>query len=87
MTASSFNCVPALPILHSKDLVNWTLINHAVKRMPPFDVFDEPQHGKGVWAPAIRYHDGWFYIVWGDPDYGIYMVKRRIRRANGSRRT
>lgn len=75
MTASSFNCVPALPILHSKDLVNWTLINHAVDRLPPFDVFARPQHGNGVWAPAIRYHDGWFYIFWGDPDFGIYMVK------------
>lgn len=75
MTASSFNCVPALPILHSKDMIHWTLINHAAKRLPPLDVFDKPQHGKGVWAPAIRYHEGWFYIFWGDPDYGIYMVK------------
>lgn len=75
MTASSFNCVPALPILHSKDLVNWTLINNAIDRLPPFDVFSKPQHGNGVWAPAIRFHDGWFYIFWGDPDFGIFMVK------------
>ena len=75
MTASSFNCVPALPVLHSTDMVNWTLINHAVKRLLPDDVFSAPQHGKGVWAPAIRYHDGWFYIFWGDPDHGIFMVK------------
>ena len=27
MTASSFNCAPGLPILHSKDMVNWKLIN------------------------------------------------------------
>jgi len=75
LTASSFNCAPALPILHSKDLVNWQLINHALVRQPPFDVFDQPQHGNGVWAPAIRHHDGWFYIFYGDPDFGIYMVK------------
>lgn len=34
-----------------------------------------PQHGNGVWAPAIRYHDGEFYIYCGDPDRGVFMVK------------
>ena len=34
-----------------------------------------PQHGCGIWAPAIRYHDGNFYIYCGDPDRGIFMVK------------
>ena len=34
-----------------------------------------PQHGNGVWAPAIRYHKGEFYIYCGDPDRGIFMVK------------
>lgn len=77
MTASSFNCAPALPILHSKDLVNWELINHAFLHQLPFDVFDKPQHGNGVWAPAIRFHDGWFYIFWGDPDFGIYRVRTK----------
>jgi beta-xylosidase len=74
MTSSSFNCLPALPVLHSKDLVNWELINHAVKK---FDdpLFDIPQHGNGVWAPSIRYHNNEFYIYWGDPDRGIFMVK------------
>lgn len=75
MTASSFNCVPGLPILHSKDLVNWELVGHAVTRQPPKDFFDKPQHGNGIWAPAIRYYGGWFYIFYGDPDFGIYMVK------------
>ena len=81
MTASSFNCVPALPILHSTDLVNWELINYAVKRFPdPY--FDIPQHGNGVWAPSIRFHKDWFYIYWGDPDRGIYMVRAQIGRAH-----
>lgn len=75
LTASSFNCSPALPILHSKDLVNWEIINYAFTLQPPLDVFDKPQHGNGVWAPAFRYHDGWYYIFYGDPDFGIYMVK------------
>jgi beta-xylosidase len=77
MTASSFNCVPGLPILHSKDLVNWELVNYALQKQPPFDVFDKPQHGNGVWAPCIRYHNNEFYIYYPDPDYGIYMVKTK----------
>ena len=80
MTASSFQCTPGLPILHSKDLVNWEIINYALGNLYEGDAellehFSTPQHGAGVWAPSIRYHDGWYYIYWGDPDYGVYMVK------------
>ncbi|SEN57994.1 Beta-xylosidase [Mucilaginibacter gossypiicola] len=77
MVSSSFNCMPGLPILHSKDLVNWQLINYALKKQQPAAVYDLPQHGKGVWAPCIRYHNNEFYIYYPDPDYGIYMVKTR----------
>ena len=77
LTASSFNCIPGLPILHSRDLVNWRIIGHALKELEPKELFDRPQHGKGVWAPAIRYHQGEFYIYWGDPDFGIFMVKAK----------
>ena len=76
MTASSFGCIPGLPILHSRDLVNWTLIGHALQKYPD-DLFSKPQHGKGVWAPSIRYHHNYFYIYWGDPDIGIFIVKSR----------
>lgn len=75
MTASSFASVPGLPILHSRDLVHWTIVNHAIRRLPA--AFDVPQHGNGVWAPSIRYHGGAYYIYYGDPDRGIYMVKTR----------
>lgn len=77
MTASSFNCIPGLPILHSKDLVNWELIGHAVTKLQPKAVFDRPSHGNGVWAPCISYHNDEFYIYWGDPDYGVFMVKTK----------
>ena len=77
LTASSFNCIPGLPILHSKDLVNWEIIGYALQEQKPKELCDRPQHGKGVWAPAIRYHEGEFYIYWGDPDYGIFMVKTK----------
>lgn len=75
LVASSFNCIPGLPILHSRDLVNWELIGHALQKQPPFDVFNRVQHGGGVWAPCIRYQNNEFYIYYPDPDYGIYMVK------------
>lgn len=75
MTASSFNCVPGLPILHSRDLVNWKLIGHALPRMVPEEEFSMPQHGKGVWAPSIRFHNNEFYIYFPDPDHGIYLTK------------
>ena len=77
MTASSFASVPGLPILHSRDLVNWKLIGHAIERLEPQDVFSSVQHGNGVWAPSIRFHNDEFYIYWGDPDFGIYMVKTK----------
>src|SRR5438067_13158547 len=67
LVASSFQCVPGLPILHSRDLAHWTLVNYAVPRLPSPD-FDRPQHGNGTWAPSIRYHDGYFWIFVGDPD-------------------
>lgn len=85
MTASSFNCIPGLPILHSRDLVNWSLVNYALPVQEPKEFFDKAQHGKGVWAPAIRFHKGEFYIYWGDPDYGIYMIKTRDPKGSWSK--
>ena len=77
LTASSFNSAPGLPILHSRDLVNWEIIGHVFAVQPPADHFSKPRHGDGVWAPAIRYHDRTFYIFYPDPDFGIYMVKAK----------
>jgi len=82
LTASSFQCSPGLPILHSKDLVNWEIIGYALDELYEgddelVDHFSSPRHGEGVWAPSIRYHQGEFYIYWGDPDNGVYMVKTK----------
>jgi len=77
MIASSFDAVPGLPILHSKDLVNWKIIGHALNRQPPFEHFEKTQHGNGVWAPSIRYRNGEFYIYYPDPDFGIYVTKSK----------
>ncbi|MEZ5308818.1 MAG: family 43 glycosylhydrolase, partial [Pyrinomonadaceae bacterium] len=75
LTASSFNASPGLPILHSKDLVNWRLINYVFTNQKPYDLFEKPRHGSGVWAPAIRYHNGEYFIFYPDPDFGIYMTR------------
>jgi beta-xylosidase len=73
MTASSFNCTPGLPILHSRDLVNWTLVNHALPNLPG-DRFSQVQAGCGVWAPSIRFHDGKLWIFFPMVDEGIYVT-------------
>lgn len=74
LTASSFQCTPGLPVLHSRDLVNWRIVSYAMETFPDPAYDALPQHGKGVWAPALRYHDGRFWIFFGAPDEGIYMT-------------
>lgn len=73
MVASSFCNSPALPILHSKDLVNWKVLSYGLQKVPEFR-YRNPIHGCGVWAPAIRYHEGKFFICFPMPDEGIYMT-------------
>ncbi len=82
LTASSFQCTPGLPVLHSRDLVNWQIVGYALKELYTgnkelTEHFSTPQHGAGVWAPSIRYHNGEYYIYWGDPDFGVFMVKTK----------
>ncbi len=77
MIASSFNHMPGLPVLHSKDLVNWELISHVLQKQTPVELYNKVQHGAGVWAPSIRYHKNEFYIYYPDPDFGIYLIKSK----------
>jgi beta-xylosidase len=77
LVASSFDQVPGLPILESSDLVNWRLIAHALPEQPPVEVYQKTGHGNGVWAPAIRWHNGEFYIYYPDPEYGIYVLESK----------
>jgi len=66
MVNSSFEYFPALPIHHSKDLVNWELIGYGIDREEQLqngvNLIDVQQQG-GIHAPSIRYHKGQFYIV------------------------
>ncbi|WP_426225820.1 family 43 glycosylhydrolase [Pseudarthrobacter sp. DSP2-3-2b1] len=74
MVASSINRVPGLPILHSRDLVSWSIVGHAALKIEPAGHYSLPRHGAGVWAPAIRHHQGTFYLFAPDPDYGISVI-------------
>ncbi len=76
MVSSSFSNFPGLPVLHSKDLVNWKIISHAAQNYP-FKEFSEPLHGNGIWSPSLRYHEGYYWIFFGDPDNGILMTKSK----------
>lgn len=73
MIASSFSNAPAMPLLHSKDLVNWKVVNYVLDKVPEFR-YRNPIHGCGVWAPSIRYHEGTYYVCFPMPDEGIYMT-------------
>lgn len=84
MTASSFCNTPGLPLLHSDNLVNWEIVNYALPRLVPEEFYDSVRHGKGVWAPSIRHHDGLYYIFWGDPDFGIFMTSASNPRGEWS---
>ncbi len=73
MVASSFNCMPGLPILHSKDLVNWEIINHVYQSLP-LEKYDKVAHGQGCWAPSIRFHNNKFYVYFCTPYDGLFMA-------------
>ena len=64
LVTSSFVFLPGLPVYHSRDLVNWELIGHGIDRqnIGKFH-FENLNDNDGIWAPAIRYHHGLFYIV------------------------
>lgn len=73
MVASSFNCTPGIPVLHSKDLVNWKIIGHVYDKLP-LQRYDHLVAGEGSWAPSIRYHNGKFYVYFCTPTDGLFMA-------------
>ena len=75
---STFQFSPGVAVLHSRDLVNWTTVGHAVQdltRMSPELNWDKMnRYGRGIWAGAIRHHAGRFWIYFGDPEEGYFMT-------------
>ena len=78
MTSSSFNNVPGLQILVSKDLVHWSIEDAAIPNRLPGYKEGDPVLGNFVWAPSIREHNGQLYIFYGDPDRGIYCIRGQL---------
>lgn len=62
LVTSTFGFFPAVPVFHSKDLVNWEQIGYALSRKSQLNL-DSVGVSGGVWAPTIRYHDGLFYMI------------------------
>lgn len=62
LVTSSFEYFPGVPIFHSKDLVHWRQIGHCLTSEEQLPLAGAWSSG-GVFAPTIRYHQGWFYMV------------------------
>ncbi len=74
MVCSEFHFM-GMPVLYSKDLVNWTIIGRVYdefKFSPKFDTND--RYAGGSWAPAIRYHDDKYWVYFCTPDEGLFMT-------------
>src|SRR5581483_11061001 len=76
LVASSFELSPGLPILQSRDLVHWTIVGHVLPKLtfdPKYNMEGGNRYGRGVWAPAVRFHNGLFYVYFPTPDEGIFV--------------
>jgi len=75
--SSTFQFSPGVVILHSKDLVNWSILGHVVRDLtqigPELNWDRMNRYGKGVWAGSIRYHDNKFWVYFGTADEGYFM--------------
>jgi len=67
LTGTTMHAMPGLPVLHSKDLVNWEFLTYACPRLdlgPAFRLEEGKEiYGQGIWAPSLRYHNGTYYIL------------------------
>lgn len=62
LATSSFDYFPGIPIFHSRDLVHWEQLGHAIHRPEQLD-YSKAAFSEGAWAPSLRYHNGVFYII------------------------
>ena len=73
MVSSEFHFM-GMPVLHSNDLVNWTIIGRVYSEFkfdPGFDTNDK--YAGGSWAPAIRFHNNKFWVYFCTPHEGLFM--------------
>jgi xylan 1,4-beta-xylosidase len=81
LTGTTMHCMPGLPILHSKDLVNWEFIGYVFRSLnmgPDFRLEDGHEaYGQGIWAPCIRYHNGTYYVFSNINGYGMQVFSAK----------
>lgn len=79
LTGTTMHTMPGLPILHSRDLVNWRIIAYALDRLdlgPDFRLEDGKSiYGGGIWAPCFRYRNGTFYIFANVNRFGLQVYR------------
>lgn len=102
LICSTMQLSPGLTVLHSRDLVNWSIINNAVRDLTQisqnYNWNKMNGYSRCIWAPCITYNkkNSTFYIHFGTPDDGFFMVKTRdpfgewsdvyeVKKADGSR--
>jgi beta-xylosidase len=76
LVASSFHFMPGIPVLESHDLVNWRIVGHVFPKLdidPRYNMVGGNRYGQGAWAPALRFHNGLFYVYFPTPQEGIFM--------------
>jgi len=76
--SSTFQFSPGMVVLHSRDLVNWTILGHVISDLnqigPDLDWSKMNRYGRGVWAGSLRYHAHRFWVYFGTPDEGYFMT-------------
>ena len=76
--SSTMQFSPGMVVLHSTDLVNWSILGHVVSDLtqigPELNWSRMNRYGKGVWAGSIRYHARKFWVYFGTPDEGYFMT-------------
>ncbi len=79
LTGTTMHTMPGLPILHSRDLVNWRIIGYAADRVdlgPDFHLENGKEiYGQGIWAPSFRYHEGTYYIFSNINRFGLQVYR------------
>ena len=71
---STFSYFPGIPVFHSKDLKNWKQIGNVIDRATQMDFMGE-KLTRGLFAPAISYHNGTYYVTCTDIDHeGNFIV-------------
>ena len=65
IAVSTFEWFPGVGIYHSKDLKNWRLASRPLNRISQLNMIGNPNSG-GVWAPALSYSDGQFWLIFTD---------------------